>query len=162
MSNRRLPRALPVFLALALVLVAALPALAYPPEHLTYEIDDEFVLAACDGFDVVDEFSGTVYQTRFFDKDGNLTRYQNRVDVRDRIYNSVTGYEIWSVWHNTTFHQTDGDYTIAGVGWNATVPGTGVAWFDAGHCIHDDAVGYDVCTGNYTYDEAGLCDAMDQ
>lgn len=162
MTDRKFAGTLPALLALVLLLVTALPALAYPPERSEYPIEDAFTLAECDGFDVIDEFAGTVYQTRFYNGDGNLTSYKNRVRVRDRIYNSVTGYEVWSVWHNTTFHETDGSYTIAGVGWNVTVPGAGAVWFDAGHCEYDPDVGYQVCTGHAEYDEDVICAAMDR
>jgi hypothetical protein len=161
--QRKARRIAPVFLVTMLFLITALPALADPPEFSTYELSGDFVLAECDGFDVIDEYAGTVHRTQFYDKGGELIRMKNHVDVWDRIYNSVTGYEVWSRWANTTFHDIpSGGYTIAGVGWNVTVPGAGAVWFDAGHCVYDPVTDEETCTGNEQYDPEPVCEAMDR
>ena len=165
MLPRRIIRIAPAILALAMLIITAVPVLAGPPEHETIPIDkDEFVLAVCDGFDVMDEYEGTRQRTTFFDQDGNIKKIVEHNKVRDRIYNSETGFEVHSRWANTVlWDSTRTNWeAITGLGWNVTVPGYGAVWFEAHHCTNDPDSGSIVCHGKDLYDEDGLCEAMNQ
>jgi hypothetical protein len=152
-------------LMLALLLSAG-TALANPPDRITIPVADSFVLAECDGFDVVDEYTGWATLTYHYDSNGALVRTTLHMNTHDRLYNSVTGF---SVFNNFAFNQTvdpsTNEYFIRGLAWNVTVPGYGIVFFDAGlgRFVLVNGVFVELqFSGNYLADQDLLCQAMSQ
>ncbi|MEA3337536.1 MAG: hypothetical protein U9R25_16680 [Chloroflexota bacterium] len=164
MLSRRITHIVPAIMALVLLLIAVMPALAGPPDHETTPISDVFLLAECDGFNVMDAVEGTRQSTTFYDQEGEPVRILDHNRARDRIYNTESGFEVHSRWAQNVKYYAPFDTwgTTSGLGWNVTVPGYGSVWFEAGHCTYDSELGEASCTGHRVYDEAALCEAMDQ
>lgn len=166
MKQRRLITCVAPLLLMALVLAAVTPALATPPEMVTIPISGSFVLAECDGFDVIDDYSGWVTLKDFYDNDGNLVRSTYHGLTHDVVYNSVTGYEVsYSYAVNRTIDPAINEYFIRGMAFNITVPGYGIVYFDSGLGIFLFVDGQYVLvqfSGNYQGDTDLLCAAMDQ
>jgi hypothetical protein len=136
MSKRRLMILGVVLLLSAVYLAQAGLALAVPPERRTIETTGTFVVAECDGFDVINEHSGQLTITEFYSQNGELERLMMKQSGHSRLYNTVTGS---SVSHSFTANQT---YSS----------GTG----QAGRII---ALQYNPAS---SYSPALLCEAMDQ
>ena len=149
-----------------ILLVGALPALAMPPARFTIPIAGSFVLAECDGFGVIDEYSGWFTRTDFYDSEGNVVRITGFVKTEDRIYNSETGFSVHSTYAVTeTLDPESGATFLRGVAFNITVPGYGPVFFDAGlgvYLIVDGSYVLEKLVGNIQFDTAALCTAMDQ
>jgi hypothetical protein len=84
------------FLLLAALVGCALlglaaPASARPPERSSFTESGTEVLAHCDGFDIILSGTGTVHETAFFDKSGELVKFIRRGRVKETLTNSVTG-----------------------------------------------------------------------
>jgi hypothetical protein len=74
MDSKRAPILVAALLVAAWYLAATGVTLATPPERRTIETSDTFVLAECDGFDIMDEYSGWLTITEFYDYTGELKR----------------------------------------------------------------------------------------
>jgi hypothetical protein len=166
MSKQRLMILVVVLLISAVYLAQAGLALAVPPERITIETGGTFVLAECDGFDVVDEYSGRLTVTEFYDQNGELVRLTLQQFDHDRIYNSVTGFSVSSRFaFNQTVYPEEGEVYIRGLAFNITVPGYGIVFFDSGLGVFYNVDGQWVLVkfaGNYQPDTELLCEAMDQ
>lgn len=166
MNTQRLTKVGTVLLLLVVGLAGATPALATPPEMVTIPVEASFTLATCDGFDVIDEYSGWLKATYFYDNDGDLERITIHESYKDRIYNSVTGFEESNNYAvNRTFDPVIGELFIRGLAYNITVPGYGIVFFDSGLGVFLNVDGQFAeikFSGNYQADPAELCEAMDQ
>ena len=156
-----------VLLILLVILVGVVPAFATPPERVSYQIEGTFLVAACDGFDVLDDYSGEVTQAFRFDEDGNLLAASYHSTMQDRIYNSATGYEVSSMFVLNDRYDPDTDlYYGQGVFNNVTVPGYGLVRAHAGHYIvESDFTTFVWEVGNGTHADPNddlLCEAMDR
>jgi hypothetical protein len=155
-----------VFLTAVILLASAAPALATPPARFTVPIAGSFVLAQCDGFEVIDEYTGWFTRTDFYDSEGNVVRITGFVKTEDRIYNSETGFSANSTFAvMQTLDPEIVEYFIRGVAYNVTVPGYGIVFFDSGLGIFllvDGAFVEVQFSGNYQADTTTLCEAMDQ
>jgi hypothetical protein len=166
MKNRRLIKGVFMLLIAVLVLASALTALAAPPDVMTG--DGEYVLAECGDFNVMDAYSERYWIQEKYDKEGNLKTLTFHGFAHDRIYNSVTGYEVKSRY---TYHDTldvvAGQWHSRGVVYNISVPGYGSVYADLGMRIYTDLDGWNYdelirSAGRLERDEAALCEAMDQ
>jgi hypothetical protein len=166
MNNRRVVILVVALLLAAWYLVGIGVALAIPPERFTIPTSGTFVLAECDGFDVMDEFSGRLTVTEFYDQNGELVRLTFQQFDHDRIYNSVTGFSVSSRFVvNQTLYPDAGELYIRGLAFNITVPGYGIVFFDSGLGVFYNVEGQWVLVkfaGNYQPDTELLCAAMDQ
>lgn len=166
MNNRQMIKSMTALLAVVVALIGAVPALANPPDRVMIPIEGSFTLAECDGFDVIDEYSGWVTLTDFYDQNGDLVRSTYHGSTHDRIYNSVTGFDDFSNFaYNQTIYPATDEYFIRGLAYNLTIPGYGIVFFDSGLGIFlyvDDEFVEVKFSGNYQTDSAELCEAMDQ
>jgi hypothetical protein len=166
MSKRRVMLLLVALLFATVYLAGAGSALAVPPEQRTILTNGTFVLAECDGFDVMDEFNGRLTVTEFYDQNGELVRLTFQQFDHDRIYNSVTGFSVSSRFVvNQTLYPEEGELYIRGLAYNITVPGYGIVFFDSGLGVFynvDDQWVLVKFAGNYQPDTELLCEAMDQ
>jgi hypothetical protein len=156
-----------ILIAMVVVMMmAAVPVFAGPPERETYPIANSNILAECDGFNVIDEYEGTVTRTEFYDKDGALERTTWHVNAQDRVYNSESGFEVFYSWaYNQAVDPDTNVYFIRGEAYNITVPGYGIVYFDSGLGIFVLVDGEFVeikFSGNYQADDTLLCEAMNQ
>jgi hypothetical protein len=139
---------------------------AKPPVRITIPTSGSFVLAECDGFDVMDEFSGRLTVTEFYNQNGDIVRIMFQQFDHDRIYNSVTGFSVSSRFVvNTTLYPDEDELYIRGLAYNITVPGYGIVMFDSGLGVFYNMEGRYVLVkfaGNYQDDPALLCEAMDR
>lgn len=166
MSVRRLVKIAAALLLVAVFLAGAIPAQATSPERLTIPTTGTFVLAQCDGFNVIDDYTGMLTITEFYDKNGELERLTFHENASDRIYNSVTGFSVYNNYAVTqTYDPIASEIYIRGVAYNLTVPGYGIVYFDSGLGVFYYTNGNYILTkfaGNYRPDTASLCEAMDQ
>jgi hypothetical protein len=150
----------------AAFMTANVPAQADTPGKITVPVVGTFVLAECDGFDVIDEYTGVLTITEFYSQDGELERLTFQENSQDRIYNSVTGFSVSNKYTvNQTYYPTAGELYIRGVAHNITVPGYGIVYFDSGlgvYYIIDGSFILVKFAGNYQADTAPLCEAMEQ
>ena len=133
MKDKKLITFVSILILIAILFIGATPALAESPDRLTIPITGSFLVAQCDGFDVVDTYSGSLTFQDFYDNDGNLVKSTLRIDTNEQISNSVTGYSV----HNTAAYNeaidpADNEYFIRGLSFNITVPGYGIVYFDSG------------------------------
>jgi hypothetical protein len=151
---------------ITLALSAVTPALANPPDIVTVPISGSFVLAECDGFDVIDDYSGWATVKNFYDNDGNWLTSTRHVITFDRVYNSVTGFDVYYNYAvNQTFDPAINEYFIRGMAFNIIVPGYGIVYFDSGLGIFLFVDGQFVTvqfSGHYQADPDLLCEAMNQ
>jgi hypothetical protein len=166
MSKQRVMILIIALLFAAVYLAGAGSALATPPERIMIPTSGSFVLAECDGFDVIDEFEGMAMITEFYDQNGDLVRLMYQQFDHDRIYNSVTGFSVSSRFAvNTTIYPEEGEAYIRGIAFNITVPGYGIVMFDSGLGVFHNVDGSWTLVkfaGNYQADIDLLCEAMDQ
>ena len=143
------------------------PALASSPhDRFTRPSTVSFVLAECEGFDVIQQRDGWVTFTDFYDNNGNLKRSTVHAITHDRIYNTVTGFEVKNTFaYNQEVDPEGTEFFIRGVAYNITIPGYGIVYFDAGLGIFVLVDGDFVevkFSGKYQADEEQLCEAMNQ
>ena len=166
MNNRRLMILVSGLLFAALFLVGIGVVQARPPERITIPTSGSFVLAECDGFEVIDEFAGRATITQFYNQNGDLVRLMYQQFDHDRIYNSVTGFSVSSRFAvNQTIYPEEEEVYIRGIAYNITVPGYGIVMFDSGLGVFYNVDGQYVLVkfaGNYQDDPELLCEAMDQ
>jgi hypothetical protein len=166
MMIRRLVKYAVALLLVAVFLVGSIPAHAAPPARITIPLAGSFVLAQCDGFNVVDEYHGMLAITEFYDQDGELVRLGVQGLAHDRVYNSVTGFSVGSTYAvNQTYYPDTGELKIRGLAFNIIVPGYGMVYFDSGLGVYYVVNGSYILVkfaGNYQADTAALCEAMDQ
>lgn len=162
MKKRRLLMCVTALLMIVVILAGAMPALATPPDRATFPDSGSFTLAQCDGFDVIDEFSGWYTLAYFYDKNGDLEQITYHATMHDRIYNSDTGFEVRSTFaFNQAFDPYTSESFIRGAAFEVTVPGYGPVYFDAGLGIFVD--GNEIkFVGKYVADTELLCEAMNQ
>ena len=166
MINRSVLKLITVLLLTGIFLAAATPALAVAPEMFTIPVSGAFVVAECDGFEVIDEYTGTLTITEFYNRDGELERLTFQENSQDRIYNSVNGFSVTSKYTvNQTLYPDTSELYIRGVAYNITVPGYGIVYFDSGlgvYYIENGNYNLVKFAGNYQADTSALCEAMDQ
>ena len=151
-----------VLLLIMIVLVGALPVLAIPPDRITQQTSGSFVLAECDGFDVIDDYQGMERLTFFYDQNGVLLYISYQANMHDWIYNSETGFGVRSTFaYNQKFYPDTNASFIRGAAYEITVPGYGPVYFDAGlgFFVDGNEVKFE---GIYLADPDLLCEAMDQ
>jgi hypothetical protein len=166
MNKRRLTKCVTALLMIVVFMAGAMPALATPPDRFTVQDSGSYIVAECDGFDVIDEYSGWFTVTDFYNEDGDLERSTFHATMHDRIYNSATGFEVKNTYaFNQDIDPDTNEFFIRGLAYNITVPGYGIVYFDAGLGIYVLMDGEFVevkFSGNYQADTAILCQAMDQ
>jgi hypothetical protein len=166
MSTRRIGKLWMVLLFAGIVLLKPGLAQATPPVSFTTPTAGTFVLAQCDGFEVIDEYTGRLTVTEFYDQNGALVRLTFQENAKDRVYNSVTGFSIDNNYAvNQTYYPSSSEIYIRGVAFNLTVPGYGIVYFDSGLGVYYISSGNYTeikFSGNYRPDTAALCEAMDQ
>lgn len=149
---------------LALTTISA--AFAAQPTTVTYPLQGTAVLAACDGFQVLDDYDITVVKTTFYDNDGNLTMMNLKIDGTDTYRHSVTGQSFTMGSHFMVRNDYKaGKFSAMGLQYHLTVPGVGQVLMDVGNLVYDPQVGdyvffagpHQVATG----DTANLCTAFD-
>lgn len=157
-------------LALALLLMAALPVAAVPPDR--FSLHEEFTDPAVvncaelwpDEFDFVvdNDIVFNTDWTTYFDKAGNPIRLHVHASGEDNLYNRdnpayvVTGKFHW----NFNGDPATIEGTITGVFWQITLPGYGAIFFDAGKANFNMEEGYVPLYGHHELDKA-LCDVLD-
>ena len=166
MRNNNLITCVTVLMLIAILLMGATPALAESPDRVTIPITGSFLVAQCDGFDVVDTYSGSLIFKDFYDNDGNLVKSTLRIDTNEQISNSVTGYSVHNTAaYNETIDPSNNEYFIRGLSFNITVPGYGIVYFDSGLGIFvlvDGEIVEVKFSGNYQPNTTLLCEAMNQ
>jgi hypothetical protein len=166
MNKRRLMILVSALLFAALFLAGIGVVQARPPERITIPTSGTFVLAECDGFDVIDEYAGMAMITEHYNQNGDLVRLMYQQFDHDRIYNSVTGFSVASRFAvNQTLYPDEGELYIRGIASNITVPGYGIVMFDSGLGVFHNIDGSWTLVrfaGNYQEDIDLLCEAMDQ
>jgi hypothetical protein len=166
MNNRRVFILVVALSLAAWYLAGTRVALATPPQRITIETGGIFVLAECDGFDVMDEYNGRLTVTEFYEQNGELVRLTFQQFDHDRIYNSVTGFSVSSRFAvNQTLYPDEGELYIRGIAYNITVPSYGIVFVDSGLGVFYNVDGRWVLVkfaGNYHPDTELLCEAMDQ
>ena len=149
-----------------LILAGTMPALATPPDMLTLQDSGSFIIAECDGFDVIDEYSGWFTIADFYDENGDLEQSVFHATMHDRIYNSVTSFEAKNTFaYNQAIDPDTNEFFIRGLAYNITVPGYSIVYFDAGlgiFVLENDGFVEVKFAGNYQADTDILCEAMDQ
>lgn len=165
-NNRNLTKLVTVLFIAGIITAGATPALATAPEKFTIPVAGSFVLAECVGFDVIDEYTGTLTITEFYNQDGELDRLTYQENSQDRIYNSVTGFSVANKYTvNQTYYPDTSELYIRGVAYNITVPGYGPVYFDSGlglFYLGETGTIEIKFAGNYQPNTAALCEAMDQ
>jgi hypothetical protein len=166
MNKQRRMILIGVLLISAVYLAGARLALAMPPERITIPTSGSFVLAECDGFDVIDEYAGMAMITEHYNQNGELVRLVYQQFDHDTVYNSVTGFSVSSRFAvNQTIYPEKGEAYIRGIAFNITVPGYGVVMFDSGLGVfHNEDGDWNLVkfAGKYQEDIDLLCEAMDQ
>lgn len=120
--------------------VAASTASADPPDQTSVYVDSTRALPAAEtgcGFDIVRHSQGTLYQTTFYDSQGNVTRTVLLVSsYKITDTNPVSGKSITSVLGGPVIITQNGDgtvtVTIPGNDGHLTAPGEGVVWSNTG------------------------------
>jgi len=145
---------LPFLSAIAgcIVLVAAAPAAARPPERFSFTGSGTEILAICDGFELVLDTTDTVHAIAFFDKSGELVKFIRRGRVEETLTNSVTGKLVVNrgVFQDF-FRRIDGTddftHTVSGFDFQGKVDGCGPLVFqDVGRKV----LAFDPETGEET------------
>ena len=121
-------------------------------------------MAECDGFNVLDDFSGETTEYYRYDANGDLQQINYHASMQDRIYNSATGYEVSSMFVLNDRYDPENDvYYGQGVFNNITVPGYGLVRAHVGHYIVDgDFTNFILEVGHQIFDNDLLCEAMNQ
>ena len=143
-------------------------ALAVPPykETLPPQQFLGFYAADCGAFDVLVDFTYVISYRVYFDKDGNWTKYVERirVDGNSVWYNSVNP-EITFLGgpgENETYTwYPDGRYIITGLSVKIMVPGSGLMILEAGRTIFDTQTGEILVQSgpsDYYGDTTALCE----
>lgn len=125
---------------------------AGPPRQLfAMPLDESYVVAECDGFQVLDHVSGELTVTGWTGKDGKLERIVTERRGRHDLRNSVKNVAVVSSFHQRFMTDVDAARTqIVGPAYHVTVPGHGSVLFETGVITFDN--------GEFTY--AGRHDAM--
>jgi hypothetical protein len=157
-----------VLIMLVIVMMAAAMPVYATSRHdrFTRPNTISFVLAQCDGFDVIQQRDGWVTFTDYYDNQGNLTNSRIHAISHESVYNSESGFEVKNTFAYNRDVSPDGtEYFIRGVANNITVPGYGIVFFDSGLGIFVVVDGDFVevkFSGKYEADEALICEAMNQ
>jgi hypothetical protein len=126
-----------------LLLAFSFTAQAAKPVVWSDEFPDLFVLAECDGFDVMDDTYNFVSGKDFFDKDGNWIRTQMHWKALDYLYSSkypegliLTGtasvmVRFWAGENGEDFQ------SVQGLNIGIIVPGYGPLFYEAGKIVFD-------------------------
>jgi hypothetical protein len=166
MNNRRLMILVSALLFASLSLMGIGVVQAKPPVRITIPTSGSFVLAECDGFDVIDEYAGRAIITVFYNQNGELVHLLFQQYDLERIYNSVTGFAVSSRFAvNTTINPFEGEAYIRGITLNITVPRYGIVMFDSSLGVFHNVDGTWTLvrfTGNNQAEIDLLCKAMDQ
>jgi hypothetical protein len=166
MNNRQLMILVSAVLFAALFLMGVGVVQARPAERIIIPTSGSFVLAECDGFEVIDEFEGRAVITEHYNQNGELVKLMYQQFDHDRVYNSVTGFSVRNRFAvNQTIYPEEGEIYIRGIGYNITVPGYGIVMFDSGLGVYYNVEDQWVLVkfaGNYRDDPERLCAAMDR
>lgn len=160
-------------LAVVFLLLFSFNAQAGKPAMGHSEFSDLFVLAECDGFNVMDDSWNMVAMKDFFDQDGNWVRSQWNWKAYDYLYSSLypdglilTGTA--SVMTRFWAGDLGEDYqSVQGLNIGIVVPGYGPLFFEAGKIVFDwNGPEIVFAAGNHkdwNYGEIeALCDYFDQ
>jgi hypothetical protein len=107
---------------------------AGPPETLwTFTIDEEQVLAECQGFNVVDHVTGVMSVTVWSDKTGAPKRIVTENRGQHEFRNSATSVAVTSEFHRKFMTDIETGRThVVGPAYHVTVPGAGNVLFETG------------------------------
>jgi hypothetical protein len=129
-----------VFAAATVASVFVTDALAAKPATRSFEfvLEDE-PLAACAGFDIIENSVTVVERTIFFDNEGNRARIQLRVRFEGTFKNSVTGESLTDAPDPqlVVIDSSDGSFANHGLTFHITAPGEGNIVVDAGTVVID-------------------------
>lgn len=128
--SRTLPR---LFGGAALGLITAVlslpPASAVPPERVfseTFDVDvvevDRFLTKEC-GFRVTSAMDGHYFETVYFDKDGNITRFTAHPSFRSTLTSPYTSITTADVGLDRFTDNGDGTFSIFGTGIHVKIQG---------------------------------------
>jgi hypothetical protein len=125
-----------VLLALALMLLAAVPVSAAPPVVVTEEAEINYPLThqPCPGFQVWDHEFYTLVTTSYYDGEGVLRRQNLHASGIDNFYNPDNPDRVLSgrFFANGKYDERTGEWYIVGVPFHITVPGYGTVLVRAG------------------------------
>jgi hypothetical protein len=113
----------------------------------------------------MDEYSGRLTITEFYDQNGELVRLTFQQFDHDRIYNSVTGFLSSQFAVNQTLYPEKGEVYISGLAFNITVRGYGSVMFDSGLGVFHNVDGTWTLVKfawNYQEDIEQLCETLNQ
>ena len=128
----------------ALSLAVSFNSLAKQPDFWSDEFSDLFVLAYCDGFNVMDDSWNVLYGKDFYDNDGNWLRTQIHWKAYDSLYSSkypeglyLTGTasimtRIWGGSFEEPQYQS-----VQGLNIGIILPGYGPLFYEAGKIVFD-------------------------
>ena len=132
------PRCVRVVIASLLALLVALPVAAAPPEFETIQVNESGTFGTCDGFDVLQEVTGTLKISRRTTQDGSVVEIV-RVRLRETFTNSVTGESVSTpdVGIDKVTTSQDGTTTVVIIGLinRIVVPGEGLIVATAGRLV---------------------------
>jgi hypothetical protein len=107
---------------------------AGPPETVwTFVIDEESVLAECQGYSVVDHVTGEMTVTVWSDKAGVPRRIVMENRGQHELRNSATSVAVTSGYHRKFITDLEAGRThVVGPAYHVTVPGVGSVLFETG------------------------------
>ena len=131
-----------LLLALAFVLLLAVPVSATPPVVETVSAEDDYVAFdndPCPGLVIRDHEVYTYTKTSYFDDQGNLVRTQIHAVGTDNLYNPMNPDVVLSghFVHNFLIDERTGEQTDFGIPYHITVPGYGTVFVEAGRWFPD-------------------------
>jgi hypothetical protein len=127
-------------------LFAATFALAGKPLIIKSEVDFDFSVIECDGFEVWTAGKEIDTEKYWFNSDGDAVRLQLFISIKESEYYNYDHPEISisqgqkGAGENITIDidLTTGDQRLSGNGFRLTIPGIGrVIWLDVGHCSYE-------------------------
>ncbi len=120
-----------------LTLLVALPVAAAPPEFETIDFNIS-ATAPCDGFDIIQQVTGTLKISLRTTEDGSIFQIQ-RYRLRETYTNAETGKAVFTpnVGINKTTVREDGSVTVVEIGLvnRIVVPGEGRIVANAGRLV---------------------------
>jgi len=131
-----------LLLALASVLLVAVPVSADTPVVITNEYDVDYKMGPqpCPGIEVWDHEVYTERITLYYDKEGNVVRAVVHVEGIDNFYNPLSPDVVLSGHFvgNVHFDPHTWEGHITGVLWHITVPGYGTVVVRAGRWLEKE------------------------
>ena len=131
-------RQIQILVALGAILLAASPGAALPPQQDHFPFTFDFVDEEICGLPIEFSFDGAVTVTRFFDREGNLTRIEMHASDYAQAMNLANGKS--ATGHETSNVRVDveaGTETLRGLPIHLKVPGHGAVLMETGRVVFD-------------------------